>query len=74
MRSKTNAGAPAGERIHPAAQLRAEVPFNLIRIRFEARIDLAAVAARCAPAGFFGFEHHDLGALLARDAAPSTTP
>jgi hypothetical protein len=50
---------PAGERIHPAAQILAEATFHLVRIMLETRIDLTAVSAGSAPTRFLGFQQHD---------------
>jgi hypothetical protein len=42
---------------HPAAQLAAEIGFDAVRLPFEPRIDLAAVAPRGAPADLVRFHH-----------------
>ena len=54
----------AGEGIHAAAQLLAEVALHRIRIELQAGIDLAAIAAGGAPARLLRLEQHDLRALL----------
>jgi hypothetical protein len=49
---------------HAGAQFSAEIAFDDIRIVFEPRIDLAAVASRGAPAGLLGLEQHDAHAAF----------
>ncbi len=54
----------AGEGVHAAAQLLAELTLHLVRIVLETGIDLTTVSAGCAPARFLGLQQHDLCALL----------
>ena len=57
-------GRRAGEAPQPLAALGAELRLDLVRIVLQARNDLAAVAARRAPAGRMRVEHDDVRARL----------
>ena len=48
------------ECIHPASQIHAEIALDHIRIEFQARVDLAAVAARRTISRIFGLKHDNL--------------
>jgi len=56
----------AGERVHAAAQLLAELTLHLVRIVLETGIDLTAVSAGCAPARFLGLQHTTFAPCSAR--------
>ena len=53
-----------GKRDHAAAKLSAEIGLDLVRVVLEARIDLAAIVARRAPARLLRLQHGHVDALL----------
>ena len=57
-------GGAVGKRDHAAAEVGAEIGLDLIGIVLEARIDLAAIVARCAPARLLRLQHGHVDALL----------
>ena len=56
-------GGGVGETNHVAAEF-AEILLDLVRIRFEAGIDVAAIAARGAPAGLMRLQQEHVDAAL----------
>jgi hypothetical protein len=52
------------QRRHASAQVRTEVALDGVRIMFQARINLPAVAAGCPPAGLFGLEQYHVRPFL----------
>ena len=57
-------GSAVGERNHAAAELGAEIGFDLVGIMLESGIDLPAIAARGAPARLLRFQHDRVHAQL----------
>ena len=57
-------GRGARESQHPASHLLAEIGDHLFRVGIDAGIDLAAIAARSAPARLMRLQHHGIDAAF----------